>query len=846
MSGKATLPPLEIPVVNYTAPIEDDFLISLRKLCRLFPFYLIVNQNFEIMQIGKSWINNEISLIGCRMDHFFEFLMPNSEVDWNNLKLREDEDVLIRTKFGGSTLESELFSGGIQRLPANLCDTVAATERDSCYIFLIYPVRKDSFSYGHSLPGSRSSYTRDLSLYNVQREDETIRSIAEITEKLHSKDSLSQVTIGDDLNPSNPSDQKKEEEEEKTEKAIKQRDIIANVAHDLKTPLAAFLSGVEVISEIAEEGIAMLKAFHEQIAAKDQEKDHQKEETNFASLAEQYSDRFQQIFDQSTQMKFITNFMTASINRCIDFGKANHGIKLIPKNETFVLAETILLPIRVMQTSQEKVKISLRPVADNICTDIISDQQWLQENILCLLSNAVKYSHRGEVTMSVYLHSLKSSSFQKFDNERVDNQIVPTAKQLAIINGEYDHSVINLSQTSSMEETFNNEVNGSKVIERFPNLFQGSPRAVTSMSCPTSPADEVTKSFFSQHVVENEQFISLSEATTPVISMRRRFDGSMSSSKHTVTRFNKSSDSKRIEHSRDDTVQTYLMVEVEDTGIGLSEQAMNHLFSPFQQAQRLAGGTGLGLYSLSQRMKALKGFYGVESRRDGRQGSMFWFAFPYRPDETMAQSRSSMKLSSVILASSNCASPSRKSMNRRSASTFPASHVRSVSSLSLERTNLKPASTANSFHVLLVDDSIPIQRMVSTMLRRNGYVVDIAENGVDCLEKVQRKLQSGESYDLILMDLQMPVMDGLETMRRLRTIETEKNLNKQRELSFSSAESPLQSFNKTSILRQLVVCISANADEENAEEGYLAGSDAIMPKPFTMDVLTKLLSKLDI
>ena len=63
---------------------------------------------------------------------------------------------------------------------------------------------------------------------------------------------------------------------------------------------------------------------------------------------------------------------------------------------------------------------------------------------------------------------------------------------------------------------------------------------------------------------------------------------------------------------------------------------MTTLFTPFKQAQRLAGGTGLGLYSLAKRMEAINGYYGVQKRRDGLQGSLFWFAFPYKPDTMTA------------------------------------------------------------------------------------------------------------------------------------------------------------------------------------------------------------------
>ena len=70
---------------------------------------------------------------------------------------------------------------------------------------------------------------------------------------------------------------------------------------------------------------------------------------------------------------------------------------------------------------------------------------------------------------------------------------------------------------------------------------------------------------------------------------------------------------------------------VEDNGIGISEEKQQVLFQPFKQAQRLAGGTGLGLFSLARRLEALGGRYGVCGRSDGASGSVFWFSFPYRP-----------------------------------------------------------------------------------------------------------------------------------------------------------------------------------------------------------------------
>jgi hypothetical protein len=79
-----------------------------------------------------------------------------------------------------------------------------------------------------------------------------------------------------------------------------------------------------------------------------------------------------------------------------------------------------------------------------------------------------------------------------------------------------------------------------------------------------------------------------------------------------------------------------LRITVEDTGPGLSEEAMEKLFhhQAAKQGQRFTGGTGLGLFSLAKRTEALGGRCGVHARDDGKPGCVFWFAIPYRPDNS--------------------------------------------------------------------------------------------------------------------------------------------------------------------------------------------------------------------
>ncbi|QNM95075.1 response regulator [Chitinimonas koreensis] len=180
----------------------------------------------------------------------------------------------------------------------------------------------------------------------------------------------------------------------------------------------------------------------------------------------------------------------------------------------------------------------------------------------------------------------------------------------------------------------------------------------------------------------------------------------------------------QLQASDADAVQ--VRFEVEDSGIGMTAEQQAQLFQPFQQADptttRKYGGTGLGLAIARELATLMGGEVGVDSLPG--QGSTFWFS---------------------------C----RLGRSRSATANAPAA----------ADDGLIPAELAaiHGSRVLLVDDNPINQEIAAHLLERAGMVVDLADDGEEALAKLAQR-----RYELVLMDLQMPVLDGLAATRRIR------------------------------------------------------------------------------
>ena len=226
---------------------------------------------------------------------------------------------------------------------------------------------------------------------------------------------------------------------------------------------------------------------------------------------------------------------------------------------------------------------------------------------------------------------------------------------------------------------------------------------------------------------------------------------------------------------RQEKQKFYIRFEVTDTGIGIPSDKLATIFESFSQADasvtRKYGGTGLGLTIAKQLVDLQQGTISVKSEED--KGSSFEVIIPYQ-----------------IGSHKDIAEISNKARKSKS-----------------YRNRLK------NLNVLLVEDN-EINRLYATnILKTWNCFVETAENGYVAIEKL-----TSASFDIVLMDIQMPEMDGFEATKAIRSGEPPKS------------EIP-------------IIALTANANRKDIEKCLAAGMNECIPKPFTPDDLMRVLIK---
>ncbi len=216
-----------------------------------------------------------------------------------------------------------------------------------------------------------------------------------------------------------------------------------------------------------------------------------------------------------------------------------------------------------------------------------------------------------------------------------------------------------------------------------------------------------------------------------------------------------------------------LKISVEDTGIGISSDKLELLFKSFSQINssytKKYAGTGLGLAISKGLVTRMEGEIGVESVVD--VGSKFYFTIPLASDSVED--------------------------TKDTASAFSGYKTET-----------------NTLTVLLVEDDVTNQMVVSKFLQKLGYLITIAENGIRAVEEYRKQI-----FDIVLMDIQMPFMDGFEATSIIRGMETEQG-------------------------KQMpIIALTAFAMKNDREKCLAAGMNDYLSKPVDLEQLQEVIRK---
>lgn len=178
-----------------------------------------------------------------------------------------------------------------------------------------------------------------------------------------------------------------------------------------------------------------------------------------------------------------------------------------------------------------------------------------------------------------------------------------------------------------------------------------------------------------------------------------------------------------VEVIKDDKQNATVQFKVKDTGIGILEDKVSEVFERFTQAEsdtsRIFGGTGLGLSIVKKLVELQSGTIAVESKKD--EGSLFKFTIPYKKAAALS------------------------------------------SELKTDPEKIHKPIVNDKIKILIVEDNLLNQKLAAFMIKDFGFAFDICGNGKLAVEKLEQG-----AYDLVLMDIQMPEMDGYEATGLIR------------------------------------------------------------------------------
>jgi CheY-like chemotaxis protein len=612
--------------------------------------------------------------------------------------------------------------------------------------------------------------------------------------------------------------------------------MIGNVAHDLNTPLQALIMELDIL----EYHVKDCKLHQKDVLRSSSSSDGSSKishpsppQASHPPLDHYLEVKVQTISQSVIAFKYITSFMSMMIHRATDYNKIRTNIPLLPHYTPTNIKDIFDYLEGCVVSSIADVPIVIDSLPFNVSPMIMTDRMWLLENLLSLLSNAQKYTHDGSVTIRCRLEQ----NIAKYQD------------------------IIHESNMILGHDTLPRPLKRRQAPQAQGYRRPSQPRNINLSPIPSAASDN---GYF------NSDLVSRSRSHELYILFEVEDSGSGITPK-----------------KRDGSF------------INFVDKTEKLSYFPTNQSNRAVetgGGTGIGLYVISKRLEAMGGLFGLKPREDGASGSCFWFLFPYEPepvapndldssyntDNPNHSSQSPLESSSVKHSFDNIAEvnsfhtqsrpnsftvgspheggePSEKSKNMFDSSSNYSFNPNSHSPCSPKQQQQQRVDKNSSVHIqssppprkpkilkiLLVDDSVLIQKAVSRALEQCGYFVEVANHGYECLSMIEKNQNERlPRYDVILMDIQMPQLDGIEATRLIRQHERQINeetphlmstkLSEMQQQS-SSSQYPSEIMKTQASKPHFIIGFSANSDRMTYSSALEAGMDTFTSKPLSME-----------
>ncbi|KAH7306408.1 hypothetical protein KP509_22G010000 [Ceratopteris richardii] len=492
------------------------------------------------------------------------------------------------------------------------------------------------------------------------------------------------------------------------------------------------------------------------------------------------------------------------VNAILDLAKIEAG-RLELEHLPFNLSNTIESTIKMLQVraAQKNLRLSC-DVASDVPKCLMGDAGRLQQCILNLVGNAIKFTHEGSIFVSAKLCMM---------------EMVPEKRQKKTCSG--------------------GRIGASKYAINLP----------ASLGCERDFSDDT-------HRLVSERARSMRGSSC-------EFDRMLSALRLSSTEYCRNTPNLKV----NETVQ--ILFSVSDTGIGISRENQKEIFKAFSQADssttRLYGGTGLGLSIVERLVGMMGGRIWLESELG--KGSTFYFIACFeKGDPTVCENDSSdtsrssndttlelhknEDLSSCLtsdstitiqmvnserqLGSLGCHSSGeeeRQPIVKELASDFDSKAHCTHKDLKIDvcqspqstptadpsecKDVIDPFSIFRGMKILLAEDNLVNQKVVCQQLKKFGTDVEVVSDGQQCLNALQEDRQK---YDLILMDVQMPVLDGLQATKIIRSDE-----------------------DRFGLMHKPIIGLTAHAIQGYKDKCLEAGMDAYACKPFQAKQLLEVI-----